>query len=66
MKRTMKYMVNKINPLFFVCSNDFIIYKNSNLISFNLKNAQQLNPTIAAKIFFEELDFDIVKKHYNF
>lgn len=61
----MKYMVNKINP-FFVYSNDCIIYKNNNLISFNLKNVQQLNPTIAAKIFFEKLDFDIVKKHYNF
>lgn len=56
----MKYMVNKINPLFSVYSNDCIIYKNSNLISFNLKNAQQLNPTIATKIFFEKLDFDIV------
>ncbi|MEX1817550.1 hypothetical protein [Metamycoplasma hominis] len=56
----------KINPLFFVYSKDCIIDKNSNLISFNLKNVQQLNPTIAAKIFFEELDFDIVKKHYNF
>lgn len=52
--------------IFFVYSNDRIIYKNSNLISFNLKNVQQLNPTIAAKIFFEKLDFDIVKKHYNF
>lgn len=52
----------KINPLFFVylrnCS------ENGDLVSFDLNSVQQLNPTIAGKMFFKTLKYENVKKYY--
>ena len=52
----------KINPLFFVyavhCTED-----NGN-ICFDIKHVQQLNPTIAGKMFFRDLNYDKVKSAY--
>lgn len=53
----------KITPLFFVYTKDSKIKKN-NLIC-NFESIRQLNPTIAAKVFFEKLKYEDVKKHYN-
>lgn len=55
----------KINPLFFVyvenCNSD----GNGN-ITFDFNAIRQLNPTIAAKVFFKKLRYNEVKKHFNF
>lgn len=52
----------KINSLFFIytrhCS------ENGDLINFDLHNVQQLNPTIAGKMFFKNLKYIDVKKYY--
>lgn len=52
----------KINPLFFVylkhCS------KKDNRITFAIKNVEQLNPTIAGKMFFKNLKYKETKKYY--
>lgn len=52
----------KINSLFFIyirnCS------ENGNAIIFDLHNVQQLNPTIAGKMFFNSLKYNDVKKYY--
>lgn len=54
----------KITPLFFVYVEDCIV--NGNLITFNINNVQQLNPTIAGKMFFKKLCYLAVKQHYGF
>ena len=54
----------KINPLFFVYVEDCKL--NGNLISFNIKNVQQLNPTITGKMFFKTLQHSKVKVFYGF
>lgn len=53
----------KINPLFFVYARDCI--ESDNFITFNIDKVQQLNPTIAGKVFFKELKYDAVKKYYE-
>lgn len=53
----------KITPLFFVriehCTIDY------GIVSFNIKNARQLNPTIAGKMFFKKLKYNNVKEYYS-
>ena len=53
----------KINPLFFIytkhCSDD------GEYIEFNINNVQQLNPTIAGKMFFKTLLHQNVKNYYS-
>lgn len=53
----------KITPLFFVYSKDSKIENNQ--LKCNLSSIRQLNPTIAAKVFFEKLKHQEVKKYYN-
>ena len=54
----------KITPLFFVyvenCSN------NNGMITFDISKVQQLNPTIAGKMFFKTLEHKKVKEYYEF
>lgn len=52
----------KINSIFFVYSRDCI--EDVNTIKFDLQKVQQLNPTIAGKIFFKSLKYLNVKKYY--
>lgn len=52
----------KINPLFFVYLRN--CHENNGIISFDLNNVQQLNPTIAGKMFFKTLKYNDVKKYY--
>ena len=54
----------KINPLFFVYVKDCT--KEGNNIIFNIEKVQQLNPTIAGKMFFTDLKYINVKEYYNF
>lgn len=53
----------KINPLFFVYKDDCTIV--DNIISFDISRVQQLNPTIAGKMFFKTLNHDEVSKYYK-
>lgn len=53
----------KINSLFFVYSYDCKDVNDK--ISFKLNNVRQLNPTIAAKMFFKKLKYDEVKDYYK-
>lgn len=53
----------KINPLFFVRITNCI--ENNGMLTFNLSEVKQLNPTIAAKMFFKNLKHENVKNHYN-
>lgn len=53
----------KINPLFFIYQEFCII--SGDTISFNLNNVQQLNPTIAGKMFFKKLKYNKVKEYYK-
>ena len=53
----------KINPLFFVYVKDCI--EKDNDIIFNFDKIQQLNPTIAGKMFFEKLMHNDVKAYYE-
>ncbi len=53
----------KINPLFFVYTKNCI--DDGEFLRFDIKNVQQLNPTIAGKMFFKKLLHSNVKKHYN-
>ncbi len=56
----------KINPLFFVYANDCIEEKTpKGYISFPLSKVRQLNPTIAGKMFFENLRYDNVFAYYR-
>ena len=52
----------KITPLFFVYVKDCKI--NDNFITFNINDVQQLNPTIAGKMFFKALTHKKVKDYY--
>lgn len=52
----------KINALFFVYLND--CKDKGEFIEFDIKNVQQLNPTIAGKMFFKTLKYGDVKKYY--
>ena len=52
----------KINSLFFVYAVD-CIEKGENIV-FDLHKVQQLNPTIAGKMFFKKLKYNEVKEYY--
>ena len=52
----------KINPIFFIY--DKFCKINGDNVTFNLSNVQQLNPTIAGKMFFRRLNYFNVKKYY--
>ena len=54
----------KITPLFFVYVEDCKI--EGDLITFNINDVQQLNPTIAGKMFFKHLVYLSVKRYYGF
>jgi len=53
----------KINPLFFVYLRDSNI--ENNMLKCEISSIQQLNPTIAAKVYFEKLKHNDVKIYYN-
>lgn len=53
----------KINSLFFVYKEDCTIV--NNIISFDISKVQQLNPTIAGKMFFKTLNHDKVCEYYK-
>lgn len=53
----------KITPLFFVYLKDSII--TDEVLKFKLSSVRQLNPTIAAKVFFSNLNYADVKKYYK-
>ena len=53
----------KITPLFFIYAKDCI--DDGNFIEFNLIDVQQLNPTIAGKMFFKTLRHGDVKSYYH-
>lgn len=53
----------KITPLFFVYLKN--CEDNGTSITFNIDNVQQLNPTIAGKVFFKKLKYNAVKKYYG-
>lgn len=53
----------KINPLFFVRASD--VSFSENVAEFQVSDVRQLNPTIAAKMFFKKLDARKVKKYYE-
>ena len=53
----------KINPLFFVYCENCTISKG--IVSFDISKVRQLNPTIAGKMFFKNLLYDNVYKHYQ-
>ena len=52
----------KINPLFFVFARDCNIEKG--VARFQMSSVRQLNPTIAGKMFFENLRYEEVRRHY--
>ena len=54
----------KITPLFFVYLEDSII--ENDILKCNFKSIRQLNPTIAAKVFFDKLKHNEVKQYYCF
>ena len=54
----------KITPLFFVYLKDSQI--NGNILTCDFDSIRQLNPTIAAKVFFENLKYTEVKTYYDF
>lgn len=53
----------KITPLFFVYTEDCIV--KDNMITFDIGKVQQLNPTIAGKMFFKKLKYNKVKEYYS-
>jgi hypothetical protein len=53
----------KVSPLFFVYVADCT--EDNGLLSFNLSKMRQLNPTIAAKMFFKTLKHVEVKNYYK-
>ncbi len=53
----------KINSLFFVYLEN--CKENGNLVSFNINDVRQLNPTITAKMFFGNLKHEKIKEYYN-
>lgn len=52
----------KITPLFFVYVEDCSVQGDN--ITFDINKVQQLNPTIAGKMFFTTLNYYKVKEHY--
>ena len=54
----------KITPLFFIYVADCT--QSGNVITFNINKVQQLNPTIAGKMFFKKLVHALVKAFYGF
>lgn len=54
----------KITPLFFVYAIDAEITEGK--LTCNFDSIRQLNPTIAAKVFFTKLRYHDVRKHYNY
>ena len=53
----------KINPLFFIYQKDCTIKEN--LVSFDITHVRQLNPTIAGKMSFKNLEYNKVKDYYT-
>lgn len=53
----------KITPLFFVYVKDCI--ERNGVLTFNIDKVQQLNPTIAGKVFFKTLKHAEVKAYYS-
>ena len=53
----------KINQLFFVYTDNCQV-ENNDLV-FSLNSVRQLNPTIAGKVFFDDLQYLAIKKYYN-
>jgi len=53
----------KINPLFFVYLRD--CQEENGFITFDISKVRQLNPTIAAKMAFCNLNYDEVKSYYG-
>lgn len=53
----------KLTPLFFVYTKD--CEDDGKYITFNLMKVQQLNPTIAGKMFFTSLKYEEVKSYYQ-
>ena len=53
----------KITPLFFVYAKD--CEDDGRFITFNLMDVQQLNPSIAGKVFFKKLKYREVKSYYK-
>lgn len=54
----------KITSLFFVYINDCV--RKGDNIYFNFKHVRQLNPTIAGKMFFNNIHYFDIKKYYEF
>lgn len=53
----------KVTPLFFVYIADCV--EKNGIVTFDIHKMQQLNPTIAAKMFFKNLKHSDVKKYYG-
>ncbi len=53
----------KINPLFFIYKRNCVIA--DNIVSFDISKVQQLNPTIAGKMFFRALQHKKISQYYN-
>ena len=53
----------KVTPLFFVYVNDCV--ERNGILTFDIKKMQQLNPTIAGKMFFKKLFHKDVKSYYG-
>ncbi|MDD6301870.1 MAG: hypothetical protein PUA56_00955 [Bacillales bacterium] len=53
----------KVTPLFFVYVNDCV--EQNGILTFDIKKMQQLNPTIAGKMFFKKLSHKDVKSYYG-
>ncbi len=54
----------KITPLFFVYVDD--CDDDGSSVTFDISKVQQLNPTVAGKMFFKKLEYNNVKEYYNF
>jgi hypothetical protein len=53
----------KINSIFFIYEKDCI--KQNNIISFNLDDVQQLNPTVSGKILFNKPSYFTISDYYK-
>ena len=53
----------KISPIFFVRAENVSV--EGLFVKFRIDDVMQLKPTIAAKMFFKELDAALVKRHYG-
>lgn len=54
----------KVTPLFFIYVEDCT--ETNGILTFDINKMQQLNPTIAGKMFFRKLNHIEVKKYYGF